>query len=280
MNHDNGGVELPTYPDPQGHDSTVRITREATFKAWSGRPERLFALEREVARVLGEFYAEHTAQLSGPKTVEKANQALANLRLYATVSAAEGRLRRTGSLGAIFAEMDSSEVETIWLNNRTEDLARYPKIELRISDLSVSDTFPAVSLKVTGNDRQWVGGVYDLVSGELGKAVPGWSRMRSGWLAILLGFLISAGSAAATMSILSRNDSERGDAVLVGIFVTVLGTLFISLALHSIFLRLFPSLEILDAGGASKSRQTRALVVTVASMLLGIAGLVVGLLAL
>lgn len=158
---------------------------------------------------------------------------------------------------------------------RTSDL---PLISVNISGDPNADT-PAVTLTVRGDDRQWVGGIVDLLSGELAKTNPRWSSMRTYPVAILVGLLLTYGTAGVFAY---RSESEMGasNAWFAVLVLPLIGLFFGLLVVRSIFVHVFPPLEILEAGESSRARRTVAGVTTFVSILLGVAGVVLGAMAL
>lgn len=164
--------------------------------------------------------------------------------------------------------------------NRTEDLGRFPRIKLRISNLSANDGIPAVWLEVTGNDRHWVGGVYDLLRGEVAKNLPPWNVMRSGWAVLFFSLLLAAAASGGVLQVLSKaGNPDLSGMIVLGSLTLLLGTLFFSIFVMSLLHRLFPSFEVLEAATSSHARQTRAILVTTIALALSVAGVVLGVMA-
>jgi len=268
---------VPPFPRLSAEQS-VRLTRVAKFRAWSGRVERLVRLEHEIESALEKVYDKRVAEME-PFDEAKARADAEELRVHVSVTSAGGRVQRVGPITSILAEMDTREIRTVSMGNSASRTSTLPQISVNISGDPNADT-QAVTLTVRGDDRQWVGGVVDLLSGELAKTDPKWSIMRTYPVAILGGLLLSYG-AAGIWAYLSQ-DAAR---VIAGgwfiffllPFIGLMGGL---LLVRSVLVRAFPPLEILEAGESSRARRSIAGVTTAVSMLLGVAGVVLGVIAL
>jgi hypothetical protein len=264
----------PEFPfGGSGH--AVRLTREASFRAWVGPPERLAALEVEIEKALKAEYDQHLAKLvASDQHPGAANALIKNLRLRSNVTANNGRLTRTGSMTAILAEMDLRDIEKITMGNESD--GGFPEISLTMRRDS-DNNFRSVRVKVTGSDRQWVGGAYDVLAAELQKAVPRWAVMRSPLFAVLVGVAIALGIAGVLIATGRANSEDLVTAAILSLF---LGAMSGGLLLTPLFGVLFPGLEVVKSGSTARGRRTFGYVGAAVSLLLSVAGVVLGLIAL
>jgi hypothetical protein len=92
--------------------------RDRTFSMWVGRPEAMIKLAREARECSKRAYDELIVALpqdrDGRYRSEEYGRALT---LRTEVTGARGRMRRTGTIEAILAEIDPREIETLTLSN-------------------------------------------------------------------------------------------------------------------------------------------------------------------
>jgi hypothetical protein len=260
----------------------VRLTRTEGFPAWSGSRANLESLQRLTEESLEQAYERVIAdlQLDDADAMARASTAATRLRLNVSVtSGVGGRLRRTGAIAAILAEMDLADVDRVVFRNERGDDTDLPEVYVELNKRpSVRN---AVTLRVTGNDKRWVAGTTDMLFAELRKRQPSWAVMRRGTTAVLFAvLLIIAGMAVPVAKFASRGPSASSTVAGLVVFSVLLGIPILGLLLHSLLLRWFPALDLTEVGGTSQVRRVGAIVGWVASFALAIAGLIVGVLAL
>jgi len=269
---DSSSSKWPEFPTA-GTEASVLITREATFRAWVGRSDRLVALEREIERALKSAY-EDLQVAEGGRGYPIA--AIQSLQLRNSVAGNEGRMTRSGSMAAILAETDFREIENVSMENFPAG-DHYPRISLQLSLKSDSNS-RSVRLKVTGRDRQWVGGVFDVLAAEVRKGVPNWAPMRSPLVGALLGFLCALGISGVLMA--TRQRGAGNDLATAVILSALLGPMGGFLVFNPLLEKLFPGLEVIEPGEADRGRRTLGFAFAALSVLLAIAGVVLGIMAL
>jgi hypothetical protein len=237
---------LPDFPRLAGGPSSkVKLQRDWKARAWAGTGARLVQLQNEVESALARAYAEATRDL--PDTEEGREQARrlgGLLRVVVRATGHKGKLSRTGEVSAILAETDPSYT---------------------------------TKLMVSGTDRSWVGGTADLLTTEVAKGVPRWARVRAGLVSIFLGALLTWGGGGLLMATVA--DHPKGWIAGVAMF-GVIGGAVVGLPIWFLVQRLFPGFEILEPGASNAGKRTIAGLVTIVSFLLGVAGVVLGVMAL
>lgn len=266
---------LPAFPELGSSESRVRLQKDWSARAWTGKPDRLVQIQNEIQKALKVVYDE--AVRDWPATPENAEraEALGNaLRLSVRASGSDSRLTRSGELSAIFAETDLGDIET--LSMRNSDGARaHVSLDFRRMGKNGSVT---VTLKVSGSDRAWVGGTAELLQTEIAKGVPGWSWLRHGFVSALLGILLGWGVAGLFLATVVSD--PRGAAFGFGLVGLMGGGLIGGMVIWALLQRLFPGFEIVEPGGSSTGRRVLGGIVTITGLALGIAGVVLGILAL
>ncbi len=213
----------------------------------------------------------------------RAQFAARNLEMRVAVEGSGGRLPRTGDLSAIFAEMDLREVERVVIFNSSADHGGMPsiRVELGIDREYLFVEEPSLLVRVTGDDRQWVGGVFDVLATHIAADVPYWSAIRSRWVAVVLGAVLAAGLFGAAFATSSQADQQNKQLVTGGIALTVItGVMSGIIILRPMLRRLFPAFEIVEAGSPARGRKVLGVLVGLLSLGLGVAGVVLGVLAL
>jgi hypothetical protein len=271
----------------------VRISREETFLAWVGRREKLLRIATEVEQALASAYKQLLLDRNlDPGTSdgdrEKADGLAQQLQPSVTVLAGKGRMRRSGNLEAILNDMDAREIECITMGNghRYPSPGKHPEIFLQMGHGDQLPLFDRniVRLKVSGPDRQWVGGVFDLLAGEIRKDVPWWAFMRSTLASVLFATLLVGGLFPLFLMMGPQPVNEDpvtlfghiGLNVTTGIVMAGTGSVFLRSGLR----RIFPAVEVLDAGATAQGRQVLAIAVSVLTFAMGAAGVVLGFMAL
>lgn len=268
---------LPEYPR-LGGTSEVRLTREWSAPAWSGTGERMLAIQREVESALARAYDDAVRDLpeDGPESAARARTLGEALRLNVHATGSQGRLARSGDLAAIFAETDISEIQSLQMSGGNED--RLPCIRLRLFN-DPTNRDPALSLSVSGPDRQWVSGVADLLVGELRKGVPWWGYMRHPSVLIPIFAVLTFFALMLTMLYGSWYWSNQ--AVIYFAFVAAVLSVPMSRSAPGTIVRtLFPGFEILGPGATAAGKQVLGSFLAVASFSLAVAGVVFGIMAL
>lgn len=217
----------------------------------------------------------------------KAHELARLLQPAVTVIAGKGRIRRSGNLEAILNDMDAREIEAITMGNGSEfsSPGMNPEIFIQIGDgrpwiFFLSDR--NVRLTVSGADRQWVGGVFDNLAGELRKDVPWWAALRSTFAGILIGVIVFGSTGEWLFSLQPMPSGTGGTLflVLTRVVVILFGVTLGWMALGPALRRVFPAVEVLEAGASPRGRQALAFVVGLLSLALGAAGVVLSVLSL
>jgi hypothetical protein len=296
-----GSGSMPAYrrsQDQQQDQRLVQLTREGSFRGWAGRPDKLIRLARDIEKSLEQLYGEYVAKLPTDSIgEEKASRAAEGLQLKVKVTGAGGRLRRSGSMAAILAEMDLREIETIemfngidWGGNfsrfgRTIS-SRFPVIYIKFGpETDYSDFLLAgpggIKVIVTGEDRQWVGGIFDVLMSQIATDVPYWTFLRSTSAALIVGGFVSLGPAGLIFAISSKaQQHDLGFVANCFGFSLFFGLCFGYIALRPLFRKLFPALEIVEVGTAPRGRKVLVALVGIVSFALTAAGVILATLAL
>ena len=274
--------QVPDFPRLDA-STRVRLTREWSAPAWAGTGERLIAVQREMEDSLANYYAERIRELDAKngqtpegkaKTVKRAETLGEALRLRVRVSGADGRLTRTGELSAVLAESDKSEIETVTIKNETQ-FTNLPVVEIALQRSPKEGH--AIRLKVSGPDRQWVGGAAELLSAELQKSVPWWSFLRRGIVSIAMALLLAWGVAGL---LLATVPEDPADVWWTAAFMSSLLAMPVAIFVHIVMISVFPGFEVLEPGSASQGRKVLGALVTLFGVGLSIAGLILGVMAL
>ncbi|VXC09903.1 hypothetical protein [Aeromicrobium sp. 9AM] len=271
--------DLPTYPRDSPSQS-VRVTREVRLRAWVGRRDNLDRLVTIMQDSLSKVYDDAVRSLPGDDRMRRreAEHLLDALSVSSSIDARSGNIERTGTLDRILAEVDVRDVRRVRIRNSGsyDDEHGIPTIELTMKS-GMDEAWP-VTLKVTGVDRQWVGGMYDTLSAELRARMPWWTWLRQGRASMAVGAVCTlafffwryAGSPA----------DDRADASIVLTFalVCLVGGGFISaFALNPFFRILIPCFEIVEPGETPRGRKALTIAVGAASFFIGVAGLLLAL---
>jgi hypothetical protein len=229
-------------------------------------------IETKIHGALRDQYDDMTANAdpSDPSAVHAAESALRNLSVRTRVTGAGGELTREGSIASVLADMDAGEVESIVIGNTAT--APYPAINLKMQR---GTDAKAISLDVSGSDRQWVAGIMDELRREIRRDVPSWAWLRSIGAAILVVLLLFLGAMGWIAIYGATHDDFRSGnwlvpAALVAAFVTVF--------VYPLLCLIFPGLEVLKPGEDPKGRRTLAWIGGAVGALIGVAGLVLSIL--
>lgn len=282
----------PSWPYDNGDDSqVVRMKREEKFLSWVGRREKLIRIAVEVEKALVTAYKDLLIERDlHPETnavdQRKAHELAMLLQPAVTVIAGKGRIRRSGKLEAILNDMDAREIEAITMGNGSaySSPGMNPEIYIQIGDDRPGIFFLSdrnVRLTVSGADRQWVGGVFDNLAGELRKDVPWWAALRSTFAGIVIGALVFGGAGQWLLSLQPTPSGTEGSTlllVLARVVMILFGVMLGWVALSPALRRVFPAVEVLEAGASPRGRQALAFVVGLLSLALGAAGVVLSVL--
>ena len=268
---------MPEYPRIAA-TSEVRLAREWSAPAWSGTRDKMLAIQREVESALARAYDDSVRDLAEdhPGSIARAESIGHELRLNVHATGSQGRLARSGDLAAIFAETDASEIQSVQMSGGNEDWL--PCIRLRLFN-DPTDSDPAVSLSVSGPDRQWVSGVADLLVGELRKGVPWWGFFReSSTLVVLFTSLLFS----LLMLVMYFGSGFYGVTLvfLSSMLAVPLGVQASRSSPGAIIRRGFPGFEILEPGATATGRKVLGSLVAIAGFALAVAGVVLGVMAL
>jgi hypothetical protein len=270
-------TDVPEYPRLQ-QTQDVLLTRSWKARCWVGTVDQLVRIQREVEDALASAYATEAAALAagngGPAwSGEKLKELGSSLRLRVKVTGAGGKVTRTGELSAIFAEMDVSEVETVVLANQPEVTRTSVVLELRQNP----DSGMPVRLKVQGDDRTWVGGTLEVLTSSLAKSKPWWSFMRSVPALFGVFLMLSAGVAGIVVALSEKAQDHAPSTFFFTIFGGLFLAIFLGFPLGSVVM---PGFEIVEPGGAPTPRRVLGVTVAIVSFLVGVAGLVLTIVAL
>src|SRR5690349_7654917 len=162
--------------------------------------------------------------------------------------------------------MDASEVETVSMRTRgflfdDPSLSRLAGagvgVEVQLGTTRSYMDDPPVRVRVAGYDRQWVGGTFDWVASELAKNVPWWSFLRRPISGILIGLLIGLGIAGAVMSAVKDSpETTRAGLISFGVVLVLAAMAFGRIAIAPLLKKLFPAVEVIEAGATPKGHQT------------------------
>lgn len=269
----------------------VRIAREESFLAWVGRREKLIRIAAEVDKALANAYKEMLAdQQLSPETNQvhrrMAEDIAQELQPGVTVLAGRGRMKRSGDLESILNDMDAREIECITMGNgsRHSSAGKYPEIFIQMGHDGPNLIFidrNIVQLKVTGPDRQWVGGVFDLLASEIRKDVPWWAVIRSTFASVLFAVLLVGGGVPLLMAVAPEQPGQDPATRLILNIASAVMLIFMStLLIRPALRRIFPAVEVLEAGASARGRQVLAVAVGVLTFAMGAAGVVLGFIAL
>lgn len=260
--------DLPDYPRLEPRATTI-LSREWSATAWAGAGQRLVSVQGLIEGALEAAYAAAVKEIPESERYpeSEARSIGSSLRLRVTVTGAHGRLTRSGELSAILAETDASEIEAVRMETRSS--GGLPSVELR-TNRKASESEPGVTMKVSGSDRQWVGGLNDLVMTELKKDVPWWAPLRRTWASTA----VALAAVLGIFAVVARYSSI--DFVLL-LAATPVVAFAAWIPLAALFRWSFPAFEVVEPGGMPRGRRVLGASVTVASFLLAVAGLVVSL---
>ncbi len=266
---------LPAFPQLGMGESRVRLKKEWSARAWTGKPDRLVQIQDEIQKALRTVYDETVRSL--PLTPDGHERAVAlgeALRLSVRAAGNENRLTRSGELAAIFAETDLGDIDTLSMSNR-DGAKGHVSLVFRRQSKEGSTT---VNLQVSGSDRSWVGGTAELLQTEIAKGVPGWAWLRHGFVSVLLGAMLGWGLAGLLLATVAND--PRDSLFAAAVMGLLFGGTFGGIIIWSLMQRLFPGFEILEPGSSSTGRRVLGGVVTILGLALGIAGVALGVLAL
>jgi len=263
----------PPFPRLSGASTSVDIQRDWSARAWAGTPDRLVKIQNETEAALARIYDQEAGKLLGQSGYDAVDLA-DDLRLRVTATGNAGRLTRTGELGAIFAETDLSDIDIVHLSNRK---AAGSHIDLTFRR-KPKEGSTAVKLQVGGSDRPWIGGTVELLSSEIAKGVPAWAWLRHGGVATFIGILMALGAGGLLLATVS--DDPRDSIFLVLSTGLVVGGFVGAVVIWPTMKHFFPGLDIHEPGGSPVGRRTLAGAVTLLGLTLGVAGVVLGVLAL
>lgn len=172
--------------------------------------------------------------------------------------------------------MDLSEVETVRLSN--EPVQGQPLVDVRFFRRPRYDEWPAM-VEVAGSDHQWVGGVIEVLRGEVSKGVPWWAFLRRGLFGTALGAVLGLGAAGVALRY-ALDSPDRGSVFALAFSGLFFGG-FIGVALLvGVFRMLFPGFEVVEQGSNSRGRRVLGGLITLLGISLSTAGVVLGALAL
>ena len=274
----------------QRKGQSVRLTRETAHECWVGRKDKLLRIEQYLADSLKAVFLEEMSNFPEDAPPRMREVMAKRLQLRVVVTSGKGKIRRTGDLASVLGEMDLGEVESIEMSNRSSTPIGLregsPAVKLTLGH-DADDFVPrilrgprAVRWKVSGDDRQWVGGTFDWVATEIAKDVPWWAFIRTRAASVFIGILIATGVGGLLLASGASTDSDRAQIYSAIPLVMMYGALIGPFALRPILNRLFPALELIEPGATSRGRQVLAVAVGLVSFGLSVTGVVLGVLAL
>lgn len=277
---------LPEYPRLQPQ-STVRLTREWSATAWAGTADKLLVIQREIEDALARAYGEAISGLSmeDPESEVLATSIGKDLRLTVRATGGRGRVTRTGELASILAEMDLAEIEALeFVSKASND--ELPNVSLLFRRTQQAGE-KALELSVSGWNRQWVGGLFDVLTPELRKGVRWWRflRNRGAWIILSIPvFVIFFNWLFLSISPVVDSETgleyapvdQSGGGILVGAFVGfVIGGLLGLAAEH-----LFPAFEVVELGSSTRAMRALRMIGVILGSIATLAGVVLGFMAL
>jgi hypothetical protein len=273
------------FPEAR-EDQSVRLTRQKSFGAWAGRPERLGRIAEEVETALRSAFQEWKAADEKRPQEQRRLIATEAWRSEVVVLGAGGKVRRTGAMAAILAEMDLRDIEGITIGNGSRYV--YP-LRDTVPQVAVSFGIPdrlrmgppyteanGVTISVAGSDRQWVGGIFDTLTNEVRKDVPWWAPARTGRGAFLSVLAIAVALASLPIYVLERQGAAMPPA---GMFAGLAALLLSFLLVTTAGPRVLPQLEVLESGDSPTLKRVAAATATVLGITLAAAGLIATLVA-
>lgn len=272
-------VEVSEEPQPQqkgvpylrlSDKASTTLTRSTSLLAWSGSVDSLRRVEALIEDQLEPLFL---AEVAGLGNSMEDRLHISDLRdryaLSVDVVAEGGLLTRTGSVRQILAEMESRHVDSIQMESGSWAGSHTSRVKLVLSRTPTKGG--PVELLVSGADRVWVAGTYDLLLSELRRNVPKWGVMRSPWVAALGTVFLILGIFGA-MRRLVPESSTSGTYILL-LALSPLLWLPIQRFLHWAF----PGFEVLRIGEESTGRKVGAVLYGAVSLLLAVAGLLLAL---
>lgn len=271
-------VEFPRMAE----GSDVRSTRTEKFRGWSSSPDKAFRLQAQVEDILAKAY-ENYLDAHPDLTQSQKNRVAQSMRLRVSVWSNKKATLRTGSLRDILEQIDADEIQQMRLGNVPADGLVLPTVKVLFDrDGGGGSNSPApVNLVVSGNDRQWVGGVVDTLATTLKKNRPAWSILRLMWPSFVLGFLATAGAFSALFMFTSMGEKDLAEriwfVVLVGLMSTFMGG---TIVFRIPAMILLPGFEIVELGKKSRAVSVGSIIGGVVSAAVAISGLVLSLISL
>jgi hypothetical protein len=255
------GEAFPEYPRLTS-DVKLFITREREYRAWSGRPAALVTIQHELEEALRRVYDDRVGELdpTDPKDQFRAEHLGSTLQLRVTVAGRRGALKRTGDLGAILAETDLREIESIRMYaGGFGDVPEEVDFHLRSkAEWFSSPADYGVELKVAGRDKRWVGGVFENLRSEVERDVPWWSVMRS--RPIALGFGLVLAILVGALAARAWPETSGSDDAWLILMAALLLTFAFAVGLDALLKRVFPAFELLESHKSSAVRRYAVLI--------------------
>lgn len=271
------GISAPGIPSrPEPVDSSVRVSEEHEQRAWVGTRNHLERLVRDIEKSMADAYNQFLASSTetGMAREIAAQSAAKALQLQIRFEANDGRLVRTGSIDSLLKEMDAANVQQVAIEN----YGRHYGDELAHVKL-MFDGRPgvfrtAVSLSVTGSNREWVAGLFGILRSQLRDRYPRWGVFRREATGIVISFASLLWLFVAVYNDLPKPTELQRTAY---IFMYSISATVGGLIIHSTFTRLFPGFELVEDGKQPRGRQVLGGLVTLVSIALGVAGILLAL---
>jgi hypothetical protein len=245
------------------------------WQAWVSNTERLL----RIAKILDEqvlLLRRQTSQEGGSFTLPEDRYAV-QLETWEK----EFSLRQVGAPQEVLESVDPMVLQSIVLSvgrrgtdRRSHSVALNAPLGMERAEIARNDplfvsiqltrSFGAL-LEVRGDNPDWVRGAFSALESEIGRGVPAWSRLRSGWMWWPYTILGCAATFIALQPSLATHILWLGLAALVG--GVAIGTGFVLLTSW-----LLPGFEIVAGGKAGKGSRVLSLVgAAILQFLIGIA---------
>ena len=280
MTDEQAEADEHTFPRIKPQENALTVTRSWKLQAWAGTPTKLITIQNLVEDCLERAWQQEVAAIPADAEPHRRDSTISelddDLSLNVVVHGNHGRIKRTGELSAILSEMDLPDVESVSFSNNPRWSGSNTKIELTF-DVHASTAYrPHVTLSVTGGDTQWLFGTVERITDEVKKGLPWYQFFRRWWLSVILGTLLVGGVAAYVLA----RVGDTKDVIFGTIFCLMIGAVFGSALFGAAFAALIPGFEVYEQGEKPRGRSVIGGAVGVVSFLVGVAGLVLTVVAL
>lgn len=241
---------------------TVKETQSRQWNAWTGTREEL----EKIAAIAEQCYKRREQQLAGESKEQDADEGFPSLRtdlirlLKFEAIASSGDQSISGSTDEVLKALELRTIETLELKASFSLISR---------DDSISVTFdwrgpdPAIDVSITSTDPGWLAESIGLLSAEIDKGKPWWSRA---WHPNLRGVGVSVAVAMVTWAVAvaawniwdlpslgwdkDAPRPPRATGAIATLIVSLVGGILsaVGLAAPSTFKRLLPRIDVHQEG--------------------------------